>query len=165
MRVMKRQEKLKEQEDRQAAKEKKKREKEDKMKTKGSMAWSYCIIWLVTLMKAKNLYGNYARLLLKLLNDYWIYSVIIIDANEINFTDEENAGFQRRYEEGYDLQCDERYNKWKELHYSTSNATGISISFVALNRSCTFTDSDTMTRGKEGSALGADSPKKSTCML
>ena len=38
----------------------------------------------------------------------------------IDFTEEELLRFQRRYEEGYDLTTDTKYNKWLEMHHSGS---------------------------------------------
>ena len=39
----------------------------------------------------------------------------------IEFTEEEAEKFQRRFEEGYDLDSDEHYNSWKQFYHPTEN--------------------------------------------
>ena len=43
--------------------------------------------------------------------------------NFMTFSDDERVRFQRRYEEGYDLQCDEKYNEWVKMYHPSSSIT------------------------------------------
>lgn len=46
----------------------------------------------------------------------------------VNFTEEEEELFQRRYENGYDLKHDEHYNEWISLnHPSISDSSTVEV--------------------------------------
>ena len=70
----------------------------------------------------------------------------LLDAS-CTFSADELKHFQQRYEEGYDVECDERYNQWLEMYHPTVHPSSENDPSVDL--SCTVTseempaDSDT----------------------
>ena len=44
-----------------------------------------------------------------------------LSKTKCSFTDEEEAKFERRFKEGYDIDTDERYNMWKRIRHPSSN--------------------------------------------
>ena len=54
-----------------------------------------------------------------------------------NFAEEEHTKFQLRFEEGYDLTNDKRYNSWKLLYHPEECKCVYDINFVGVcMRSC-----------------------------
>ena len=49
-----------------------------------------------------------------------------------NFTDAELLLFQRRFEEGYDIKTDDRYNLWLEVYHPRPDLEPVSPSAVAV---------------------------------
>ena len=41
----------------------------------------------------------------------------LVPIAEVEFTEEEITRFKRRFEEGFDIESDERFNLWKQIHH------------------------------------------------
>ena len=61
------------------------------------------------------------------------------------FTQEEELRFQRRFEEGYDIDSDNRYNSWKEMHQSSNDVNPEANLGSPLSHDITLVNSDMAT--------------------
>lgn len=67
----------------------------------------------------------------------YLYKLLISLGNEFQFTEEEQRLFENRFENGYDLQTDERYNAWLKVHHPEGSGTYIKTSIVfSINLLC-----------------------------
>ena len=62
----------------------------------------------------------------------------VASANVVQFSEEEEAKFMKRYENGYDLLHDSRYNQWLSLRYPKSgegNPLALKLNYSTSNDS------------------------------
>ena len=65
----------------------------------------------------------------------------------LRFSEEEEKRFQKRYEEGYDLKDDMRYNNWKEIHYPEPQDKAVETDCDSVTSDCqpsSFTNNQVM---------------------